>query len=90
MGVPAETAGLGLAAAEAGAAPEPPAAAAGVASNPVAIVASMAALAPAAASFRASPDFMRGCSVRVGSIKAPQETVAAPTPAVPGPTAKPR
>ncbi|GAA4202814.1 hypothetical protein GCM10022252_59510 [Streptosporangium oxazolinicum] len=65
LGVPAETAGLGLATAEATPAwLDPLAAAAGVASIPTAMVASMAELAPTAASFLASPDFMRGCSVR--------------------------
>ncbi|GLK11592.1 hypothetical protein GCM10017600_49990 [Streptosporangium carneum] len=88
--MPTETAGFGLATAEAAVWVDPlAAAAAGEAARPIAIVASMAVPAPTAASLRASPDFMRGCSVSLGSECAP-ETVAAPTPAVPGPTAKPR
>jgi hypothetical protein len=65
----AQTAGLVVEADVAAAAAwvDPLAAAAGVASKPVAIVASMAAPAPTAASLRASPEFMRGCSVSFGS-----------------------
>ncbi|GHE41123.1 hypothetical protein GCM10017673_49290 [Streptosporangium violaceochromogenes] len=89
--MPAETEGLGAATAEA-AVWEDASAAAGEAARPaatVAMVASTTAPALTAASLRASPDFMRGCSVRWEAENAP-EAVAVPARAVPGPTAKPR